>query len=337
VATEPLSIYLPGLLILVVLGLSLFALWKYPPIGAVGFAAFLILGPSSSIMPIADLCFEHRFYLPLMCVVTLSVVGSYWLIERFVSIEKQGGLAFALLVVVVGGLGYRTTLRNSDYSNPIRLWEKNVAARPEHGRPHLLLAMLFDRAGRTAEAGLQYQAAVAVKPNYFKGLLNLGGWYFRHGEFQAAASCFERAAKVEPGNPAGHSQWGRSLLELGETTPARQALETALKIDPRDPVALRSFAWLLSTSPHVNGRDGARALQLLSELPPDPEKRDVWRLDVLAAAQAESGDFVAATISIKQAIHQAREQNRPVALVTELERRAESYQQQRPWRLQPAK
>jgi Flp pilus assembly protein TadD len=333
VAGDPLSIYLPGLAILGLLGLSVIALWKYPPLGCLGFATFLILGPSSSIMPIADLCFEHRFYLPLMCVVALVVVGTYWLIERYVAIEKQSGIAFALALLAVSGLGYRTLLRNADYANPIRLWEKNVAARPDHGRPHLLLAMLYDRAGRLPEAGEQYQAAVAVKPNYFKGLLNLGGWHFRHGEFKAAASCFERASKVEPRNPAGHTQWGRSLVELGETTAARETLEAALQLDPRDPVALRSFAWLLSTSPRDDERDGNRALQLLWQLPPDPQHRDVWRMDVLAAAQAETGDFKSASTAINQAIAQAREQNRPAALIKELERRAESYQQQQPWRI----
>lgn len=332
VANDPLSIYLPGLVILGLLSLSQFALGKYPPLGSVGFAAFLILGPSSSIMPIADLCFEHRFYLPLMGVVALVVFGVYCLIERYVAIEKQSGVAFALAIVAVGGLGYRTMLRNADFANPIRLWEKNVAARPEHGRPHLLLAMLYDRAGRMAEAGEQYQAAVAAKPNYFKGLLNLGGWHFRLGEFQAAANCFERASQVEPRNPAGYTQWGRALLELGDINAARPPLETALQLDPRDPVALRALAWLLSTSPVDAERDGSRALKLIALLPPDPQQRDVWRLDVLAAAQAETGDFVTASTTIVRAIEKAREQSRPAALVAELERRAESYRRQQAWR-----
>lgn len=333
VATDPLSIYLPGLVVIGLLGLSVFAIWKFPPLGCVGFAAFLILGPSSSIMPIADLCFEHRFYLPLMIVVALVVLGAYRLIERYVAIEKQSGVAFALALVAVGGLGYRTMLRNADYANPIRLWEKNVVARPEHGRPHLLLAMLYDRAGRMAEAGEQYQAAVAVKPNYFKGLLNLGGWHFRQSEFEAAANYFERAASVEPRNPAGPTQWGRALLEMGDTTAARPALEMALKLDSRDPVALRSFAWLLSTSPVDAERDGARALKLLSLLPPDPQQRDVWRLDVLAAAEAETGDYNSATSTINLAIEQAHEQNRAAALIMELQRRAETYRRQQPWRI----
>lgn len=333
VANDPLSIYAPGLVILALLGLSVLALAKYPPIGCIGLAAFLILGPSSSIMPIADLCFEHRFYLPLMGVVALVVVGAYRLIERYAAIEKQSGIAFALMLVVVSGLGYRTMLRNADYADPIRLWEKNVVARPDHGRPHLLLAMLYDRAGRQAEAGAQYQAAVAVRPNYFKGLLNLGGWQFRQGDFRSAANCFERASQAEPRNPAGYTQWGRSLLELGDSVGARPPLEAALRIDRWDPVALRAYAWLLSTAPRADERDGKLALQLLAHLPADPQLQDVWRLDVLAAAQAEGGDFTAARATIQQAITQAGVQNRSPALVTELKRRAESYDQQKPWRI----
>lgn len=327
VSSDSLSIYLPGAIIVSLLGASLYALWKHPTFGCIALAAFLVLGPSSSIMPIADLCFEHRMYLPLMSVVALTVLGVYSLVER------QPKLGIALLMIVASALGYRTTIRNNDYANPIRLWEKNVAARPEHGRPHLLLAMLYDRAGRTADAGMQYQAAVSVKPTYLKGLLNLGGWHFRQGQFRQAAQSFQRATEVEPANPIGYTQWGRSLLELGETTAAREPLETALQLDPRDAVALRSYAWLLSTSPIDEQRDGQRALKMLSQLPADPAHHDVWRLDVLAAAYAETGNFPAAIESIDLARQQAREQQRPAALQEQLRLRAEEYQRKQPWRI----
>jgi tetratricopeptide (TPR) repeat protein len=332
VANDPLSIYLPGLVIVTLVGLSLFALWKCPPVGCVSLSAFLVLGPSSSIMPIADLCFEHRMYLPLMGVIVLAVLAANRLIASQVKRQQQVAIAGGCLLLVTAGLGYRTTLRNADYANPIVLWERNVAARPAHARPHLLLAMLYDRAGRMTDAGAQYQAAVAAKPTYMKGLLNLGGWYFRQGEFSQAADCFARAVEVEPENPAGYVQRGRALLELGDSVQALPLLESGLQLEPSNTAALRALAWLLSTAKESELRDGSRALQLLKQLPPDPQQQDVWRLDVLAAALAETGDFVDAEKMIKIACLRAAEQNRPEALQQQLRERASCYERGEAWR-----
>jgi Flp pilus assembly protein TadD len=330
------SIYLPGLIIVSLLGASLWCLAYRPRIGAVALSAFLILAPSSSIMPIADLCFEHRMYLPLMAVVSLFVLGVQHLLHRQSSSDQALRLAVGSLIAVTVALGFRTSLRNADYADPIRLWEKNVAARPDHARPHLLLAMLYDRADRSADAGREYQAAVTAKPDYFKGLLNLGGWHFRQSDLQKAAACFERAAQVDPKSAAGFAQWGRTLLELGDTAKAQQQLNVALQLDPRDPVALRSLTWLRVTSPTNEDREPQQALALLKQLPADPQNQDVWRLDIRAAAQAESGDFDAAAATAELALNRAREQHRAAALQSQLEQRLDNYRQRKPWRLLPA-
>ncbi|WP_254508522.1 glycosyltransferase family 39 protein [Anatilimnocola floriformis] len=335
VESNPLRIYLPGAIIVSLFFGALIALWKNPPLGFVAVAAFLILAPSSSIMPIADLCFEHRMYLPLMCLATLAVFGGYVLLTKLADNEKKLPLAIGCLMLATAALGYRTVQRNADYANPIRLWEKNVAARPEHARPHLLLAMLYDSAGRFADAGSEYRAAVAAKPNYVKGLLNLGGWYFRQAEFAQAADCFAQVNLAEPHNPAGYMQQGRALLELADSSAAKPLLEKSLQLAPANPVALRTLAWLLSTAREDDLRDGQRALKLLQQLPPDIHQQDVWRLDVLAAAQAEQGDFTAAAQTMQVACSRAEEQQRPAALQAQLAVRLASYQQGKPWRLGP--
>lgn len=332
VETSPLNIYLPGLVILALLGLSLWCAFKVPRIGCVALGAFLVLAPSSSIMPIADLCFEHRMYLPLMAVVALVVLGVNYCLSRGSTAEQRARIAIGALTIVLAGLGYRTTLRNGDYANPLRLWEKNVAARPAHARPHLLLAMLYDRAGRDADAGRAYRSAVSARPDYHKGLLNLGGWCFRHDQLAEAAECFERATQVEPKSAAGFAQWGRTLSELGDSEAARAQLQTALKLDPYDPVALRTLAWVLVTSPNPDDRDAAQARDLLRRLPPDPQQQDVWRLDVLAATQAEAGEFSLATTTAELALQRAEQQKRSGALQEQIRARIDTYRANKPWR-----
>jgi tetratricopeptide (TPR) repeat protein len=327
-----LRIYLPGALLLALLGCSLWLMFKHPRVGCLALSIFVILGPSSSIMPIADLCFEHRMYLPLILVVALVVVGIDALLRRLLSARRAQVVSAGLLIGVVCALGLRTIQRNRDFYDPIQLWEQNVAVRPEHARPHLLLGILYSRAGRSDDAGNAFKAAVAIRPDYVKGLLNLGTWYLREQDYAAAADTFQRVISLDPGLAAGYANHGRALLELGDSTAAQKSLEEALSRHPSEPVACRTLAWLLVTADNDEQRDVARALSLLRRLPPDPAQRDVWRLDILAAAEAEQGRFEQADATQELAIARAQEQRRPEDYLQKLERRAAVYRQQRPWR-----
>ena len=69
---------MPYALMVGLLGLlTLFALKRRPEVGFLGVWFFLILAPTSSVMPIIDLAVEHRMYLSLAAVVTLIVLGVY--------------------------------------------------------------------------------------------------------------------------------------------------------------------------------------------------------------------------------------------------------------------
>ena len=61
---------------------TVYALIRWPKWGFLGAWFFLILAPTSSILPIRDLAFEHRMYLPLAAVVAGVVMGG-WLVGRW--------------------------------------------------------------------------------------------------------------------------------------------------------------------------------------------------------------------------------------------------------------
>src|SRR5437764_5148375 len=64
-------------IIISLMAATLWALARRPAVGFLGAWFFLILAPTSSVMPIADLAFEHRMYLPLAAVIALFVIGGY--------------------------------------------------------------------------------------------------------------------------------------------------------------------------------------------------------------------------------------------------------------------
>lgn len=157
VATSGLAIVLPGAIVLMLLLAVAWALWRMPAIGFLGLTFFLVLAPTSSVVPIGDLAVEHRMYLPLAVVLVLLVLIGYGLIERLsrhwhwsparrTQVERYA-LAFPLVV-----LSALTIARNFDYVSPIAIWQATVAVRPQNARANHNLAIYLVKADRTDEA-----------------------------------------------------------------------------------------------------------------------------------------------------------------------------------------
>ena len=73
--TTPADVIVEGLLIAVLLLLTAVGIWKRHPLGYAGALFFVILAPTSSIIPIVtEVAAEHRMYLPLAAIVS-GVVG----------------------------------------------------------------------------------------------------------------------------------------------------------------------------------------------------------------------------------------------------------------------
>ncbi len=77
VAKSAWEIIPPAVAISVLFLTTCVALWRWPRWGFLGACFFLTLAPSSSLLPIPDLAFEHRMYVPLAPLVAAVVLGGY--------------------------------------------------------------------------------------------------------------------------------------------------------------------------------------------------------------------------------------------------------------------
>jgi hypothetical protein len=141
---------LPYALILAALLAGVVIALRYRP--AIGFAGawfFVILAPTSSVIPVAlQPMGEHRMYLPLAAVIGLAVLGLYaWMGRRSL-------IVFAAAAV---GLGWLTVQRNKDYRSELAIWNDTVAKRPENARARSNLGTLLqDLPGRLPDAIAEY-------------------------------------------------------------------------------------------------------------------------------------------------------------------------------------
>ena len=132
----------PGAIVVGALVLAtLWALFWRPALGFLGAWFFLILAPSSSVVPIVtEVAAERRMHMPLLAVVVLVVVGLHEL-ARVASLrlgatrERALGVARAAValatLVLAPVLTAVTVGRNADFESDLTIWEDTVAKRPD--------------------------------------------------------------------------------------------------------------------------------------------------------------------------------------------------------------
>ncbi|MBQ2822871.1 MAG: beta-propeller fold lactonase family protein [Thermoguttaceae bacterium] len=119
-------------------------------------------------------------------------------------------------------------------------------------------------------------------------------------------------------------------LMSGEHVKAAEYYESFLSLDEANALALNNLAWLYSTSPDENVRNGQRALNLAEkavELEPNS-----GYLSTLAAAHAELGNFEKALEVIEKALKTAESEENKEEHIESLQKEKTFYEQKKPFR-----
>ncbi len=214
------------------------ALWRWPKGGFLGAAFFLTLGPSSSVIPIPDLAFEHRMYLPLAPLAISAVLGVYAVGRKLVSgrpsLQPAARLASVCLIAGIAGvLGILTYLRNDDYRSELRIWQDTVAKAPHNYRAHNNLGRALAHEGRSAEAIAHYQTALEINPAYTETNFNFGLLLVQLGRFDEAVPRLKQVLQFRADDLEAHLNLGVALGHQGQDDEAIGHYRKVLEIDPR--------------------------------------------------------------------------------------------------------
>jgi len=246
----------------ILLAATVWALVRRPGWGFVGALFFLVLAPTSSIMPIQDLAVEHRMYLPLAAVLAAVVVAAFLLGRR------QGLGVGTLLVLCAAGavaLGMATYRRNADYRTVRSIYEDTVAKRPANPRAWVSLGsakavageydaalQCFDRAlklpgddawayeargvvyqnlHRYEEALSDFNKAIALKQNFPKAYNDRSNLYIAMGQFQLAVDDCDHDLLLELYNPQPYNNRGLALASLRRYEEALRDYDQALALN----------------------------------------------------------------------------------------------------------
>ncbi len=190
--------------------------------------ALLALAPSSSIVPSADLVFEHRMYLPLAGFATLGALAGVGLAQRAPRLALAGALA------AVVALGSATITRNRLWHDPVTLWEDALAKAPSKPRIFRNLINAYEERGDrvnatrvSAQETLIFENLYRARPHDPEVLTALADAYARRGRFDEALALLTEAVRFGPDDALVRAAYGSLLLETGRAPDAVAQLEMA--------------------------------------------------------------------------------------------------------------
>ena len=175
------------------------AVTGFARMGAFGiFWFFIALSVESSIVPIRDVLFEHRVYLPSVgfCMAVVALVG---LVAGRIGRKLLSGWQFAAAVLVVVALIFAGTTfaRNRVWRDGVTLWSDVRDKSPRKYRAYSMLGTYYADEGRTSEALTALETAVQLNPKAYDSLFNLAqvyGWQGRNQEAERILATLKREA-----------------------------------------------------------------------------------------------------------------------------------------------
>ncbi|RME63250.1 MAG: tetratricopeptide repeat protein, partial [Nitrospirae bacterium] len=230
----------PALFHLVLISLSIWAIyiikkrsfqkeWAIVPFSILWF--YIALSVESSFIPIPDFIFEHRLYLPLAGV----SMGLGLLLTKASRIKRLKYPVWALVMVVLVIMGWKTYERNTLWANDIAFWKDNIKKEFDHVAPYFQLGIAYQQRGMHREAIETFNIAAQLRPDYYAIYELLGVSYERMNFLYDAVKQYEKALSLEQKKAIIWAYYARALRKLGRTLDAVQACRRALILSPVDP------------------------------------------------------------------------------------------------------
>ena len=272
----------------IVLGLLGAVIWQLARNTVAGFWGawfFVILAPSSSILPIGDLAFEHRLYLPLAGVVMLLLLALYNWALRWSS-NKAGKLVVGLVIPIAFAFLMLTAQRNVLYASNLDMWRDILAKRPrnprallvigndalQHGdlktarddferaiaaskdfhESHASMAELLLAEGKPDDAVVEFRTALELNPRHARSFLGLYGVLLKLGKPGDAFQTLSKAAEALPNDPHIQAEYGRALFQMRRYQESIQAFELAVNQAPNSGELHNSLGGALAVTGRMN-------------------------------------------------------------------------------------
>jgi Tfp pilus assembly protein PilF len=188
--------------------------------------ALILLAPTSSIAPLADIAAERRTLLPLLCLAPAAGI--------LASRVFPGRQLAAALIATAALLAVSTYRRAEVWQDAERLWTDTVEQSPSKARPKLHLARALEERGAIADPRREklLREATSVEPRSAGTWGELGLFLLRRQQTQEAAAALKTAYELAPDDPSTAANLGVALAAQGQLGEAQELFRRALVLNP---------------------------------------------------------------------------------------------------------
>ena len=279
------ALQLAGVFLIVTVGLMLARLdkWRVTGLAVVGF--FILLAPTSSVIPSADAAFEHRLYLPMFAFAVFAA-------SLAARVKKPAMIAVPILLLCC----VLTVRRGRVWASQSSLWEDTVLHAPNKARAWFNLGGAYLKSDPD-RARVAFTRALSLEPNFPEAYYDLGVIEQDRGNYREAITLYQRTTEMNPEYWPAWNNLGNSFLALGENSRALEAYSRTLNLNPDHWPSQYNIAIVHYTA----GRFDKAIPRLRSVLEWSPDFRDARYL--LASSLARSGDAAEAEREWKKLGH----------------------------------
>lgn len=269
-------------------------------------------------------------------------------------------------------LGFLSSLRG-DFKDAIRYYSKSIELDPKDYHVYFYRGVTFSNINNHKNAISDLKKCIELEPYNPGAYFQLGFLSSYRGDFKDAIQHYSKSIELDPKFGSAYGAIGIVKSVLGNHDEANEVLTLGISRNPHEPMlyivrgqildgqgrcdeAIKDFekgmsfdpekfntrmniAWVLSTCPDDEIRNGKKALKIINDCRGTDEE-GVETLKSSAAAYAELGNFEQAIAFQKKAIAKAKERKssgkiEEIFFKEDLEKcfqQLKSYQQKTPWR-----
>jgi tetratricopeptide (TPR) repeat protein len=215
---------------ILLLSLFILAIFLYKNYRLISFGIFwffLTLSVEASFIPIPNLIFEHRTYLPSFGFFLILSSVVYTLIG-----EKHKFLSIVLLVIIIGVNSCLTYERNKVWKDEFSLCNDNVKKAPNSARAASSRGDVYSERGQYDNAIADYSRAIEVNPYYAEAYSNRGAAYLITQQWGKAIADLSKAISINPGLIDAYTNRGITYGKINQWDSALVDFSRVIVINP---------------------------------------------------------------------------------------------------------
>jgi protein O-mannosyl-transferase len=188
---------------------------------------FITISIESGIIPINDVIFEHRTYLPSVgFFILLSWAVFYFLWNKY------KGLSIIIFLLIIGSNSILAFDRNKVWQDDLSLWGDAALKSPGKARPFINLGFAHTNSGQIDLALEDYTKAIENNPEFTDSYYNRGLIYINTGRFESAIADLSKAVEIDPKYAKGYADRGVAYYSLKQWDKSLADYSKAIELKP---------------------------------------------------------------------------------------------------------